>query len=276
MQFPVTGAALAKYHVAGEDVLLPANAYQSDIKHAERLITIDRSLISTAMISDWDEWVNHYDVRSIYAAQLGQALANAFDKNCLQVGVLAARAASTIAVTGPDKDRSGTALNLGATGATDGAVLAGGIFDAVRTLREKDMPMGAEVFCVVRPAQYQILAETTSNINKDFNGEGSFAAGRVMRIGGAIIVESNNLPITNISADTPHGPGQEGQVYSGDFSDTIGLVFTKEAIGTVKLRDLMVESEKSLRFQSHILLAKYAMGHGILRPERAVELSKAV
>ena len=273
MQFPVTGIATAKYHVAGQDVLDPANStpteYQSNIAHAERIITIDRSLISSTMISDWDEWVNHYDVRGIYASELGQALAQAFDKNCLAVVALAARASATI--TGLN---GGTVIAAGATVATDGAVLASKIFQAVRNLREKDMPMGSEVWCVVRPEHFALLAETTDNINKDYDGRGSFAEGRILKIGGANIVESNNLPNSVIAADS-RGVGELGQVYSGTFSDTIAVVFTKDAIGTVKLRDLMVESEKSLRFQSHILLAKYAMGHGILRPERAVEITKA-
>ena len=46
----------------------------------------------------------------------------------------------------------------------------------------------------------------------------------------------------------------------------------KSAIGTVKLLDLAVESEYSMSKQSHLMLAKYAMGHGILRPEAAVSI----
>jgi len=46
----------------------------------------------------------------------------------------------------------------------------------------------------------------------------------------------------------------------------------KSAIGTVKLMDLAVESEYSIPKQATLMLAKYAMGHGILRPEAAVSV----
>jgi hypothetical protein len=48
-----------------------------------------------------------------------------------------------------------------------------------------------------------------------------------------------------------------------------------EAVGTVKLIDLAVETEYDMRRQGYLTLAKYAMGHGILRPECAVEIKTA-
>ena len=38
--------------------------------------------------------------------------------------------------------------------------------------------------------------------------------------------------------------------------------------------DLAVESEYDIRRQGTLMVAKYAMGHGVLRPESAVELRK--
>jgi hypothetical protein len=39
--------------------------------------------------------------------------------------------------------------------------------------------------------------------------------------------------------------------------------------------DLAAESEYDIRRQGTLMVAKYAVGHGILRPEAAVELAKA-
>ena len=61
--------------------------------------------------------------------------------------------------------------------------------------------------------------------------------------------------------------------YNGDFSNTVAVTFQKSAIGTVKLRDLAVESEYKIERQANAMVAKYAMGHGILRPEGAVEIA---
>jgi len=47
---------------------------------------------------------------------------------------------------------------------------------------------------------------------------------------------------------------------------TKGLFFTPSAIGTVKLMDLAMENEYEIRTQGNLMVAKYAMGHGWLRP----------
>jgi len=54
-----------------------------------------------------------------------------------------------------------------------------------------------------------------------------------------------------------------------------GLVCHPSAVGTVKLLDLAVESEYDIRRQGTLMVAKYAMGHGVLRPEAAVGIKEA-
>ncbi len=39
------------------------------------------------------------------------------------------------------------------------------------------------------------------------------------------------------------------------------------AVGTVKLKDLAVETGRRIEYQATQLVAKYSMGHGGLRPE---------
>ena len=76
--------------------------------------------------------------------------------------------------------------------------------------------------------------------------------------------------------------GGGGEGYEGDFSALAGansakgfLAGTKEAIGTVKLLDLATESEYQIQRQGTLFVAKYAMGHGVLRPECAVKVLPA-
>ena len=78
-QFPVTGIATAKYHTAGENIADAGNSYLSQIKHAEKVISIDDVLLASSFIANIDELKAHYDVRSIYAKELGKALAKRFD-----------------------------------------------------------------------------------------------------------------------------------------------------------------------------------------------------
>ena len=53
---------------------------------------------------------------------------------------------------------------------------------------------------------------------------------------------------------------------------TMGLVMTSDAVATVKLMDLSVESEYQINRQGTLMVSKYAMGHNVLRPACAVAL----
>jgi hypothetical protein len=50
------------------------------------------------------------------------------------------------------------------------------------------------------------------------------------------------------------------------------IVMTKDAVATVKLMDLSVESEYQINRQGTLMVSKYAMGHNVLRPACAVAL----
>lgn len=250
--FPAIGQTTASYHTAGNEIV------GKTISHAEQIITIDDLLISDVFIANIDEAMNHYDVRSEYSAQAGYALSKTMDTNLAQVGVLAARAANPI--TG----LAGGSKLVGATFKTDSAALAAGIFAARQTLDEKDIPAG-DTYAYFKPAQYYLLAQNTTAINSQFGGQGAYAEGSIIKIGGVPIVMTNNLPTTVVNTGVTK--------YQGSFVSTAGLVMHKAAVGTVKLLDLAVESEYDIRRQGTLLVAKYAVGHGILRPNASVELS---
>ncbi len=91
-----------------------------------------------------------------------------------------------------------------------------------------------------------------------------------MEISGIQIVKSNHVPSTDLSAGAD---ALQNNDYFDDFQYTIGVVSHKTAVGTVKLLDLAFEMEYDIRRQGTLMVAKYAMGHGILRPECAVELN---
>ena len=261
-QFPVTGKANAAYHTVGTPLLGTQN-----IKHNEIVVNIDDVLIADTFIANIDEAKNHYDVRAEYSRLLGMALAKQFDVRCLQLGVLAARGAAT--VTGGN---GGTAIT-DADAATNGASLAASIFAAAQAMDEKDVPENDRV-AIVKPAQYYQLVQTTDVINRDFGGAGVYADGTVLRVAGIQIVKSNNVPTTNVASAT----AGENNTYHGNFSTTVALVMQKSAIGTVKLMDLAVErtsGDFEIMYQGTLMAAKYAMGHGILRPECAVEIKSS-
>lgn len=117
-----------------------------------------------------------------------------------------------------------------------------------------------------------LLAQTTKVLNRDWGGAGVYADGTVLKVAGVQIIKSNHLPTGVVDAVTG-----EKNTYNGDFTNTVALALQKEAIGTVKLKDLSVEKSGSdfhIMYQSTMMVAKYACGHGILRPGCAIEITK--
>lgn len=249
--FPATWRVGASYHTPGAEIVGQATNVN------ERVISIDDLLLSDVFIPNIDEAMNHYDYRSIYSNECGAALRREYNKNVMQVALLAARASAT--VTGAF---GGSSLTNAAY-ATDGAVIADGIFDAAQALDEKDVPEDGR-FIFLKPLQYNLVIKNKDAIDKDYDGSGSFSKGVVREVAGVEIVKSNNLPSSNVTT----GPA----AYQGNFTSTRGLVMHKAACGTVSLMDLSVESEYDIRRQGTLIVAKYLKGHGVLRPECAVEL----
>lgn len=262
-QFPVMGTATAKYHVPGENILESNNGYLNPIKSNEIVINADNFLISPVLIPDIDEVLNHYDERAPYATELGNALANNWDRTVLQVLNLAALQAGT--VTGRP---GGTVINKGATVATDGTVLAAALFQAAAQLDNNSVPAGNR-YCAVRPEQYYEMVQSTDLINRQWGGSGAYSDGKVFRVAGIDIISTIHLPNTNIAAVTG-----ANNTYSGDFTDTIATVWHQSAAGTLKWRGISLESEFYLAYKGTLLIAQYLMGHKWLRPEAVVKITK--
>jgi len=267
-QFPRTGLIGSRYHTPGAEIV------GQTMSHGETVIVIDDLLISDAFLANIDEAKAHYDVRSIYSTEIGRALAKQMDAHVLQTNVLAARSANPI--TGLPGGSQITPLTPGAPATADfefnGMHLAAALFMAAQKLDENNAPEEGR-FCYVRPAQYYALVQAEKTINRDYGGQGAYSDGKVFRVAGIEIVKTNQLPKTAV-ANGSLGAGT-GNRYAGDFTKTVGLVTQASAVGTVKLLDLGMESAYDIRRQGTLLVAKYAVGHGVLRPECSVEIQKA-
>jgi Major capsid protein len=255
-QFPATWKASSEYHTPGAEILGDV------INHAEVVVTIDGLLISPVFIAEIDEARNHYDVRSIYSNEVGIALANAKDRNVFRVMLQAARSAEIHSGLSP----TGKFIENAAM-KTDATVLASSIFTAHQTLDENDVPDTQTRSCFLRPAQYYLLAANKDLLNKDWGGQGSYAEAVIPQVAGVELVKTNQLPITDESA----APGVLAK-YQGNWDTTAAIVSTEWACATVKLMDLRTEMAYDIRRQGTLIVAKYAMGHGKLRPECAIEL----
>ena len=262
-QFPVMGRSSAAYHTPGNEIV------GTTLNHNEKVITINDLLISNHFIANIQEAKNHYDVRSVYSSEMGRALAFQMDSHVLQTMVQAAMASANVGDSGY---ASGTVIT-DADADTSATSLIGSIFDAAEALDDAYVPADSR-FCYLKPDQYYQLANATNAVNVDFSGRGSIAEGTVPQLAGINLIKTPHLPTANVTGTGTDAGGAAGaQVV--DARNTVAIITHPSAVGTVKLMDLAVESEYDIRRQGTLMVAKYAVGHGVLRSEAAVQIQTA-
>lgn len=268
-QFPKTWKATSEYHTAGVQLL------GQDIDTTEVVVTVDGLLVAHTAIYDLDEKMAHFEVTSEFSQELGRALARAFDKNVMRSIILAARTAAD----GPfPAGNVVTDASLTATGTIDGKAWIDAIRTANINMFNKDVPedsprymlANANVFDAIKYAK-----DANGNylvINRDFgSSEAASGPNPTMRepqlvFDGVTIFKQRTIPNTDESADAT-----VYSKYRANYSTTTGVLWHPMAVGTVKLIDMNMETERDVRRQEDFMVAKMAVGHGTLRPECAVE-----
>jgi hypothetical protein len=199
-------------------------------------------------------------------------------------------------------------VNIGTAGAdaTDPAKIAKAIFDARKEMEVKNVPTDGAIVALA-PDQYYSLLDVSDGsklvyMNRDFGGAGAIAGGVVPQIAGMPVIMSNHANVSNlyaslVTADPNEGKTSDNQPLANtagsgrttqydlptanvDGADMValaakfrGFVFTPDAVATVKLLDLGMESEYQINRQGTLMVAKYAMGHNVLRPACCIGLS---
>lgn len=260
-QFPATFKASAAYHTPGTELV------GKPIAHNEVVITVDDLLVADVFIAEIDEAMNHYDVRAPYSLEIGRTLGVFWDKNIARCLIAAARGPALFtgdvggqSITDEDADSNASSL-------------ADSIIASKQSLEEAEVPVDQmQVWAALKPAQWYLLSqEPTKVLNRDIGGEGSYARGTFSLIGGVNVVKANALPWgvdDSLNTDIP-------SKYRVDMSTTVGAVFVDAAVATVQLRGLAMESARDIRRQGHLIVGKYAVGHGPLRNKCAVEIKTA-
>ncbi len=127
-------------------------------------------------------------------------------------------------------------------------------------------------FIVVKPDQYYQLLNLDSVMSRDFSSNaGDRAKGFITTIGGVPLVKSNTA-VASFTDQSAASTAGTNNTYIGNFSTVQAVVFHKQAVGTVKLKDLVLETTYDPRRLGTLMTARMALGHGILRPECAVSI----
>jgi len=269
--FPVMGRIGAEYHAVGAEIL------GSAVNSNEKVITINDLLISSVFVSNIEEAKNHWDVRSAYSTEMGRALSFQKDKHILQTIGQATLASAN--VTGGDATQN--VVNTGIASTTDATAanaMIDAIFAAAKELDANYVPSEGRK-CFMRLEEYYKLANATNAVNVDFSGgaNGGVASGKVAKIAGIELVPVPHFVSSNVTSGADAGSATNGgsTPQAVNLSNFVALVSHPSAVGTVKLMDLAVEKEYDIRRQGTLMVAKYSMGHGVLRPEAAVGIKEA-
>ena len=275
--FPITGRLEAKYHQPGTAITGSTNT--SDLN--ERVISLDALMIADTAILEVDELMSYFDVRQVYTTELGRALAYEYDKRVARMIFAAASNATQPLAKAINANKTGNAITLGAdytgAGATrqaKGDALVNAIFDARVAFEQKDVPVDG-MYAVFSPEDYFLISASSRAINADFNGgnggNGTIASGQVLQVAGIPILMSNHVTQANYTLQA----GDYNSDYAQNLSKCKGLIFSKESVGVLTLLSpslQMTGPEYKVQYQADLLVARQAIGMGVLRAESACKI----
>ena len=304
LQFIYTGRTTAEYHTPGNAILGNSDGAPPV---AEKTITVDDLLISSAFVYELDETLAHYELRGEISKKIGYALAEKYDRLIFRAITRGARAASPITKTN-FVEPGGTQVRVGATAnesdAYSATALVDAFYDAAAAMDEKGISQDGRVG-VLNPRQYYALIQQVGEnglINRDSQGSARQSGQGIVEIAGIKIYKSMNIPFLG-KYGTKYGgtsgvtdPGNTGDFVevaaenasgatsgiNNDYgtaaelgSKSCGLIFQKEAAGVVETIGPQVQvtsGDVSVVYQGDVILGRLAMGADYLNPAAAVEL----
>ena len=305
LQFIYTGRTTSEYHTPGNSILGNSD---SAPPVAEKTITVDDLLISSAFVYELDETLAHYDLRGEISRKIGYALAENYDRKIFRAISKAARKASPITKANY-LEPGGTQIRVGSSGtnasdAYDAEKLVAAFYDAAAALDEKGVSTDGRVG-VLNPRQYYELIQKVGEnglVNRDEQGTARQKGQGIVEIAGIKIYKSMNIPFfgkfgtaygtasaTNPGVTDPGNSGSfvgaamadEHNITENDygqaakFNNSCGLIFQKEAAGVVEAIGPQVQvtsGDVSVIYQGDVILGRLAMGADYLNPAASVEL----
>ena len=270
LQFIYTGRTTAEYHTPGNAILGNTDGAPPV---AEKTITVDDLLVSSAFVYELDETLAHYELRGEISKKIGYALAEKYDRLIFRAISKGARIASPITKAN-FLEPGGTQIQVGAgSDANDSLVSANlvtAFYDAAAALDEKGISNDGRV-AVLNPRQYYALIKDVNGnnlINRDAQGTALQSGEGIIEIAGIKIYKSMNVPFLSkygtkyipssgndntVDTNTTN-PGNTGSFVdvgiedarasvtgingeygqASNFANSCGLIFQKEAAGVVE------------------------------------------
>ena len=303
LQFIYTGRTTAEFHTPGNSILGNSDGAPPV---AEKTVTCDDLLISSAFVYELDETLAHYELRGEISKKIGYALAEKYDRLIFRAITKGARQASPVSKAN-FVEPGGTQIRVGTTTNDSDAYTAGNLvnafYDAAAAMDEKGVSSSGRC-AVLNPRQYYSLIQdigTNGLINRDVQGTALQGGNGIVEIAGIKIYKSMNIPFlakhgvayggttgktspSNLGSHvgTAMADGRKSVTglnnnygNSTDFAKSCGLIFQKEAAAVVEAIGPQVQvtsGDVSVVYQGDVILGRLAMGADFLNPAAAVEL----
>ena len=196
LQFIYTGRTKSEFHTPGRSILGNDDGAPPV---AEKTITVDDLLISSAFVYNLDEVLSHYDLRSEISRKIGYALAEKYDRLAFRAIARGARQASPITKSG-FVEPGGTQIRVGTTAndsdAYSSSALVSAFYDAAAAMDEKGVTSDGRV-AVLNPRQYYELIQAVGSnglVNRDAQGTALQSGNGIIEIAGIKVYKSMNIP----------------------------------------------------------------------------------
>lgn len=271
--FPIVGRAKAKYLKAGNNL----DDLRTPIEHNERTIVLDGLLTSDCMIFDLDEAMNHFELRSKYSKEMGEALAVAQD-----CAILAEVAKMIV----EDKENLPTNATTGVKGTGKGLIVTETVATAdygeteamgvaifkellkIKTkMSENNVPLAGRN-CYIKPMALNALIANKDIINKLYGASMTIEGNNPPKLIGFDLIEAPLL--TEGGVDNENVMQGDGHVFPTTYKDTCQFIVAHpSSAGILTLKGLGMEHARRPEYQADQIIAKYAKGFGGLRPEAA-------
>jgi len=222
LQFIYTGRTKSEFHVPGQSIL---GNDEKTPPVAEKTITVDDLLISSAFVYELDETLSHYDLRGEISRKIGYALAENYDRRIFRAITKAARQPSPVTMSnfvepGGSVIKVGTASSTTKGDAYDAGKLITAFYDAAATLDEKGVSQDGRV-AVLNPRQYYSLIQNAKDgaglINRDATGSALQSGQGIIEIAGIKIYKSMNIPFLGKYGTDPAENVSKSNDNAGDF-----------------------------------------------------------
>jgi hypothetical protein len=263
--FPVSGRASAAYLTPGNSL----DAQLQNIAVGELVILIDGLLTASALITDLDDAMAHWDVAQEYAKQLGEALAISRDAGML-AEIAKMIVAGTANLTGlglPAIVNTTVATGTSLISATMGQYYLDMLLEMQYNLDKNYVPR-TERTAFLAPEVNAALVAAKIVIDKDYGGSSNIQEARPERVAGFDLVTVPHLTLGG--ADNANAIQGGGHVFPAAYASKTKIIAAhRSAAGFLNLKEMGLEHGRRIEFQGDMMVAKMAIGMKGLRPEAA-------